>query len=174
MLLNQAQLLQLQMLQQLDPARAALAAAAAVQPHSAQGTPAQQPQLDLGIYRAHMEQQQQQQQSLLLAQAQAQQQQVAQAQAAQQQQSGAVDPREALLRLYSQSSAAASGRGGLAAAQHASMGGAPTSQSSLFNPALLGLQGLSAATPYGKPFAASLQQLSQMKREGTDVIPNGR
>ncbi|KIH50088.1 hypothetical protein ANCDUO_19837 [Ancylostoma duodenale] len=134
-------------LQQLDPARAALAAAV-VQPHSAQATPGQPSQLDLGIYRAHMEQQQQQQQqqSLLLAQAQAQaqQQQVAQAQAAQQQQTGAVDPREALLRLYSQSSAAAAGRG------------------------------LGAAAPYGKPFAAGLQQLSQMKRDGTDVIPNGR
>ncbi|VDO79153.1 unnamed protein product [Heligmosomoides polygyrus] len=38
MLLNQAQLLQLQMLQQLDPARAA-AFAAAIQPHLAQAAP---------------------------------------------------------------------------------------------------------------------------------------
>ncbi|KJH50365.1 hypothetical protein DICVIV_03493 [Dictyocaulus viviparus] len=115
-------------------------------------------------------------QLLQLQMAQAQQQQAVQAQAAQQQQSGAMDPREALLRLYSQSSSVSSGRGGIEAflntAQHQSMGGTPTSQSSLFNPALLGLQGLGAQ--YAKPFAANLQQLGQMKRDGGDVIPNGR
>ncbi|RCN50126.1 hypothetical protein ANCCAN_03731 [Ancylostoma caninum] len=55
---------------------------------------------------------------LQMAQAQAQQQQAAQAQAAQQQQTGAVDPREALLRLYSQSSAAAAGRARIVRINH--------------------------------------------------------
>ncbi|KAK6030625.1 hypothetical protein OSTOST_03232 [Ostertagia ostertagi] len=160
-------------------ARRAAAFATALQQHAqaqaqvqAQAQQSGQPsQLDLGIYPQAQ------------AQAQAQQQQAAQAQAQQQHSvTGGVDPREALLRLYSQSSAA--GRGGIEAAgslppglaglaaQHASMGGTPTSQSPLFNPALLGLQGLGAQ--YAKPFSAGLQQLGQIKRDGNDVIPNGR